>query len=956
MITTEENQKNRQTYSMKRFLFLCATTFALSMLATSCEDSGDLEDEYLPPSVGIDSSYSPNIVAVVPGYERVEVIWELNNSDNGKDILNSYIYWNGGKSVHEATIAKLEPVVYTNADESETSYYRQTFDISEGDYTFYVRNLDSDKFVSSASSTITASVYGPVAEALLMDREIKSASYDSNNIYRLTWDNESETCAGSSITYTKITGQIAYVESAADDDFADLFDATEDGEIIIDTKHLPSRTVSRSTTDDEDAKSLADVLGEDYLNVAKAGLDTISAPTATKQMLGDGTKFYYFTTWDELWELLEEWETDFRTDEQIEAGAEIVSYANSTSQGRIDNLARKSNVNLKMLPGRYVITQEMASDDRYKLMNTVYGMSQCVAIPITGNNNYIDFTDVVFVANTDALGTFSYELFHLYVIGDANTIVGGEFNNEGSAYDDPNKGETNVVVDGRSNLLLDTRVHVMGSKPYGYGELFGKGSTNTISHNKHCGVLVRGNFNIVKRCTLTSQSYGHLTFFQGGYRCEIVESKVTGSFSTTDAVWEEEGFGTSADLINFMTAYFYEVPKGYALPLTEDSYRTYTSGSYWMRDRSDYKFYQNLTDYTRADGTTLTYDSSGDTSTTVVDDDSDYEATTGERNTTECIIEDSEVVDGRGGVSFRLGSSNGPSDRPIKNITLRGAQGGISSRQSGTIENCRSDIKHGPTFGQAYDSDNSITADITFIPYVGEHYNYNGLARDNGTAAKIKGGSGLTLTFPVSTGGEYGELFYEDNSQVGTYSSGLNSGAYVQCAGNEMSYGELAEIQNSDFHSSTIYNESYYPLRLGNKTGVSGTTTSGKNVTFYVRIGSYITVEDAYGQRLAPTEADFKSVINRNTFKLHSEDDSSNTEVKLSDYSLINCPYGTKGVWVVKSIDMSVLRTTTFQSGRTGFPVYHTDLEAYIKELDNPATAGGSSGGVAGFEDGQSYD
>ncbi len=973
MITTEENQKNRQTYSMKRFLFLCATTFALSMLATSCEDSGDLEDEYLPPSVGIDSSYSPNIVAVVPGYERVEVIWELNNSDNGKDILNSYIYWNGGRGVHEATIAKLEPVVYTNADESEISYYRQTFEISEGDYTFYVRNLDADKYVSSASSTITASVYGPTAEAQLMDRPIKTASYDSNNIYRLTWD-ESTTCAGSTITYNKITGQISTVESAADDEFADLFDANETASITLETLHLPSRTVSRQTTDDEDAKNLADVLGKDYLNVAQAGLDTIAAPTTTKQMLGDGSKFYYVTTKEELQALFESWEYDYRTDEEIEAGADIVSYADAikkddSAQRLAENLARKSNVNLKVLAGRYEIGVDditEADNDIYKILANEYGIENTTIFPITGDNNYIDLTGAVFVVNTACVSTFDYELFMLYFLGDNNTVVNGSFTNEGSKYDDPGgKGGGNaIVLDGRKNTALNVTVDVMGSVPYGYGEMFGKGSITTISANKHCGVLIRGEFNTVDGCQIKNLSFGHLLYMQGAFKPLIQNTYVEAEFSTTDAILEEEGFGTAADLIDFLTAYFYRVPAGYALPLGEDSYRTYASGSCYLRNPRTLKLQQNYTSsadndydsdyFTTRDGLPYSQDSkykSMSSANVSYDEDEEEDAAADARLTISPTLRNSVVKDGRAGISLALGDCG---EYDVEGMVLHGSQGGFCPASGQTLTNCSSDIIHGPTIGLAYSTHNKIIADITIIPYEGEHYNYNGTARDNGYIANIKGGLGHQMEWKVAAG-----LFYEDNYQIGEYNSGINSGAYFQMAGDNTAYGELAEIENENLSGGTFKNESYYPIRLGNRAGESyysnseGITYEGSE--YYVRIGSYITAESEYGTRLDPNNVNEKSafwtIVNRNHFYLHDKENLGNVEVSYGDsagtgYEIIPCPYGTKGAWIVKAIDMTALRAAK------GFPIYHTDLEAYIKTMGNGGSAGGD---LTGLEGGEKY-
>jgi hypothetical protein len=237
-------------------------------------------------------------------------------------------------------------------------------------------------------------------------------------------------------------------------------------------------------------------------------------------------------------------------------------------------------------------------------------------------------------------------------------------------------GGVNLVMDGASNRVEGFHMTIKGSYPYGYGDCFGKGATWTIKHSKHSGLLVRGESNHVKNCTLIQRSYGHCIFMQAASNPIIEGCYVEGEMRSTDDMLAEAGTGSPADLINFMTVWGYPLPPGYTKSTTEAGIRAYNAGNTYI------------------DG--LWYS----------------------RGTSNPTIIDNTLVNTRVGVTLTHASGT----KYVSGCTAIGTERGYAIG-SGIIENCSADVEFGPAFGVDYESDDGVVADIAILPHSGRHYN-----------------------------------------------------------------------------------------------------------------------------------------------------------------------------------------------------------------------------------------
>ncbi len=773
---------------MKRFFSLFTVLSALALFSVSCGD--DPTEDYIPPTVvGIDASYRPDIVAVVPGSGRVEVYWNLNSGDRVID--QTYIYWAGGAGAFEVDIADAECI--------SEGYYRQKFDIAEGEYDFFVRNIDSDRYLSANSSTLTATVYGD--DTAITGRPIESVSFMDSNC-TLTWG-ESESCVGSTVTYTRTNSSIESIESDAAEEYVLLSDAVEEGDVTVESLHVPYRTFLKAslTTDEEDML--------ESLNVKNIALDTLYTTTSRK-FLGSDTEFIYIYSLKELWELLNEWE-----DYTIDGATSDVTVSGATYEQRVANLARKSNKNVVMLPSptdpdAYTVTADDAEFGKDgvtpPIFNNDAGFGDRASILfVSGDNNYFDFSAVKITVHTDAfakINAYSDGLNMVAIYGDGNTVRGYTHEDVGELYISPGGECQNIGVDGRNNILEDFDLIARGSIPYGYGELFGKGSTNTISHTKHSVLLIRGDYNIVRNSNFVSESYGHLIFMQSARYGVIENVYIEGRVSTTDAVLAERGFGTAADLVNFLTAWGYTVPEGYSLPLNEDGFRKYTSGTTYMRDTS-----------------TLLYESYS-------------------HNTLCSTVRNSTAVNTRSGVSFRLGSATDDNDNKdiIENVTAINCGAGFGANRYQAIGTaavpCRGDAKYGPVLGMAYgtqetNTDVGIKSHITLIPYEGNHYN------KSGQISYIQGHSHYIY-------------FYEDPALM--YEDGL----WIKLGGVDKVLGSLNDKGSYEVTNVELYNHTGYPVLLGWNAKCSASTRDDRGPNMI-----YVKTKNAYGEPyIAPIDVE----------------------------------------------------------------------------------------------------
>ncbi|MEP4078606.1 discoidin domain-containing protein [Haloferula sp.] len=323
----------------------------------------------------------------------------------------------------------------------------------------------------------------------------------------------------------------------------------------------------------------------------------------------------------------------------------------------------QDNVTATLDPGTYTID---AAD-----VNSTFGTPR---FEIWGSNSTYDFTGVTINFAPDIYDS-NLSMNHFQIYGNDNVLKNLTMVDLCDKYGTAGKsGGVNIIMDGSNNRLEGFHMTIRGSYPYGYGDCFGKGGSYTIKHWKHSGLLVRGESNHVLNCTLMQESYGHCIFMQAASNPTIEGCYVEAETRTTDDMLAETS-GPAFD-INFMTVWGFTLPAGYTKSTCEGGIRAYNGGNTYI-DGSWYS-----------------------------------------RGTSNPTILNNTLVNTRTGVTLTHASGT----RYVSGCTTIGTERGYAIG-SGIIENCFSDVKHGPAFGVDYDSDSGITADITIIPHEGSHYN-----------------------------------------------------------------------------------------------------------------------------------------------------------------------------------------------------------------------------------------
>lgn len=355
----------------------------------------------------------------------------------------------------------------------------------------------------------------------------------------------------------------------------------------------------------------------------------------------------------------------------------------------------QDEVNVKLAPGTYeVVADDFNTDDGIygnAVINIIGRQSKALFL-FSGHNSTYDFTDVIINIDTEIFQRVSgYQFYEVHTIGNGNTVKNLTLIDVGETA--PATGAVNLVLDGSHNLIEGFHVTVRGSFPYGYGDVFGKGGGPVIAHDKHSACLIRGESNHVKNCSFIHRAYGHCIFMQAASNPTIEGCYVEGEMRTTDDILLEEGTGSPADEVDFMTTWGYRLPPGYMISLGEAGIRAYNAGE------------------TLIDG--VNYD----------------------RGTSNPTVINCTVKYMRTGVTV----AHATGDKYVEGCVALACENGFSLG-GGTLKNCSADAVYGPVYRNTYDSDNSYNADITILPPSEEYY--NGL----GVVAYV-GGSDHNLVF-----------------------------------------------------------------------------------------------------------------------------------------------------------------------------------------------------------------
>ena len=340
-----------------------------------------------------------------------------------------------------------------------------------------------------------------------------------------------------------------------------------------------------------------------------------------------------------------------------ENGENEIVYTIITTIEEFKTALNQNDVNIKLAPGTY----SFGPEDIQSGLIPHYEM-----FVFRGNNTNFDFTDVTFEFDTALWSAYgNEEVVQLRLYGQNISVKNLTVVDIGTSA--PTFRARNMHLDGVNNTVDGFNISSSGSYPYGYGDLFGKGGSHTIKHRKHSCILIRGEGNTLKNTVINSRNYGHIVFIQGGKDVLIDNVYVEGdAMRTTDDILAEEGTGTAADNINFLTVWGYKVPPGYMISSQEAGFRSYASAEH--------------------------YSGNGEVSYT--------ENVTIKNCTAKHVRSGFNLVFGNGTMVF-------------ENCTSIENESGFAIQRGGRIVNCTSDAKYGPAYTNAYDSDSNITADIT---------------------------------------------------------------------------------------------------------------------------------------------------------------------------------------------------------------------------------------------------
>ena len=233
---------------------------------------------------------------------------------------------------------------------------------------------------------------------------------------------------------------------------------------------------------------------------------------------------------------------------------------------------------VRMKPGIYKMKEYLNEDS----ISQRLARGEREYLNFSGNYNTFIFEGVTFEIDTELRKQLRHPIHtnEIIVTGNSNTLKGLTIIHTGNT---TSPGGATFCIDGQNNTIYDFILHVKGSFPYGYGDLFGKGGPDVIRHQKHSGFLINGSRTKVYNTKLYMKSFGHGFYIQkNASDIHLENCLVEGETRTTDDVLKETE-GPAFD-VKFRTwtpnrEGEYIVTPGYMKSLCEDGFRTYTNNN-----------------------------------------------------------------------------------------------------------------------------------------------------------------------------------------------------------------------------------------------------------------------------------------------------------------------------------------------------------------------------------------
>ncbi len=257
----------------------------------------------------------------------------------------------------------------------------------------------------------------------------------------------------------------------------------------------------------------------------------------------------------------------------LTAGVVHAETVEITSLNELAHYAGQSGHTVRMEPGVYRLADfiplaklAQRRDDR-----------QWHFLEFSGSDNFFDLRGVTIEVDTALRAALRAPQHNpeFLVSGDNNVLRGLTITNLG---DGTSRSGNVLSVHGDGNTLRDVTLHVRGSSPYGYGDLFGKGGRAVIGHRKHSGLQITGDNTRLIGCRIEMRSFGHGFYVQGATNTYFEGCHVQGEMRSTDAMLAETS-GPAYD-VDFRSVYRnrqgeHRVAPGYKKSLAEDGFRTY---------------------------------------------------------------------------------------------------------------------------------------------------------------------------------------------------------------------------------------------------------------------------------------------------------------------------------------------------------------------------------------------
>ena len=244
----------------------------------------------------------------------------------------------------------------------------------------------------------------------------------------------------------------------------------------------------------------------------------------------------------------------------------------------------KSHQKVVMKPGVYEVSDQMDPSAGFRM---------------SGSHNEFDLTGVTIRTPISVLRLMSLrgrgDRVNYLIEGDHVILRGGTFENTyadgrtevtdfGSYNQDPENGParamTEMKVTGDDVSLINCRMIVRGSYPYGYGNMYGIGGGAVVGLRKHSGILMTGDRITIDGCKVKMEAFGHAIFVQGGDQITVRNTEVVGEVRRSNELYEEKNEGDLPVKFGYKIQWPDEmkgiaIPRDHMLNLVEDGIRAY---------------------------------------------------------------------------------------------------------------------------------------------------------------------------------------------------------------------------------------------------------------------------------------------------------------------------------------------------------------------------------------------